>query len=129
MEPIAPDLFALDGGEPTLLGGRDRATGRIVFPLPADRERFEPVALPREGRIWSWTVQRFRPKSPPYTGPEDFAPYAIAYVELPGAVIVEARLTGFDHAGLKVGLPCRLVVEDFAGKASYAFAPLETADV
>jgi uncharacterized OB-fold protein len=129
MEPIAPDLFTLDGGEPALLGGRDRATGRIVFPLPQDRERFEAVALPREGRIWSWTVQRFRPKSPPYTGPEDFAPYAIAYVELPGAVIVEARLTGFDHGALKVGLPCQLVVEPFAGKAGYAFAPLETANV
>jgi uncharacterized protein len=129
MEPIAPDLFALDGDEPALLGGRDRRTGRVVFPLPADRDRFEPMVLPREGRIWSWTVQRFRPKSPPYTGPEDFTPYAIAYVELPGAVIVEARLTGFDPATLKVGLPCRLVVEPFAGKASYAFAPLETAHV
>jgi uncharacterized OB-fold protein len=129
MEPIAPDLFALEGDAPSLLGGRDRATGRIVFPLPSDRVRFEPVMLPREGRIWSWTVQRFRPKSPPYAGPEDFTPYAIAYVELPGAVIVETRLTGFDPAGLKVGLPCRLVVEDFGGKASYAFAPLETEDV
>jgi uncharacterized protein len=134
MEPIAADLFApalfaAKGSEPVLLGGRDRATGRIVFPLPADRERFEPVPLPREGRIWSWTVQRFRPKSPPYAGPEDFAPYAIAYVELPGAVIVEARLTGFDHSTLKVGLPCRLVVEPFAGRASFAFAPLEAADV
>jgi uncharacterized OB-fold protein len=129
MDPIAPDLFTLDGGDPALLGGRDRASGRIVFPLPADRERFEPVILPREGRIWSWTVQRFRPKSPPYAGPDDFTPYAIAYVELPGAVIVEARLTGFDHAALKVGLPCRLVVEPFAGRASYAFGPLETAHV
>lgn len=129
MEPIAPDLFTMADGEPVLLGGRDRATGRIVFPLPQDRERYEPVALPREGRIWSWTVQRFRPKSPPYTGPEEFAPYAIAYVELPGASIVETRLTGFDHRELKIGLPCRLVIEPFAGKASYAFAPLESAHV
>ena len=127
MEPIAPDLFTLEDGDPALLGGRERASGRIVFPLPQDRERFEPVALPREGRIWSWTVQRFRPKSPPYAGPEDFAPFAIAYVELPGAVIVEARLTGFDHDQLQVGLPCRLVIEPFAGRASYAFAPLEHA--
>lgn len=129
MEPIAADLFALENGNPSLLGGRDRASGRIVFPLPLDRARFEPVALPREGTIWSWTVQRFRPKSPPYAGPDDFTPYAIAYVELPGAVIVETRLTGFDPAALKVGLPCRLVIEDLGGKASFAFAPLETDDV
>ncbi|MFN3370854.1 MAG: Zn-ribbon domain-containing OB-fold protein [Sphingomonadaceae bacterium] len=122
MEAIAPDLLAPG---PALIGGCERATGRIVFPLPADRERYEAVELPREGRIWSWTVQRFRPKSPPYAGPDDFEPFAIAYVELPGACIVEARLSGFDFNSLRVGLPCRLVVEDFGGRASFAFAPLE----
>jgi uncharacterized OB-fold protein len=122
MEAIAPDLLAPG---PALVGGRERTTGRIVFPLPADRERYEAVELPREGRIWSWTVQRFRPKSPPYAGPDDFEPFAIAYVELPGACIVETRLIGFDLDSLRVGLPCRLVVEDFGGRASYAFAPLE----
>ena len=124
MEPIAPDLLT---NGPTLLGGRERATGRIVFPLPADRDRFEAVELPRDGTIWSWTVQRFRPKSPPYAGPDDFEPFALGYVELPGAVIVETRFTGFAFDALKVGLPCRLVVEPFAGRAGYAFAPLETA--
>lgn len=128
MEPIAPDLFTLEGNDPTLIGGRDRGSGRIVFPLPADRARFEPVKLPRHGTIWSWTVQRFRPKSPPYAGPDAFTPYAIAYVELPGAVIVETRLTGFDLAALKVGVACRLVIEDFGGKASFAFAPLDRAE-
>jgi len=129
MDPIAADLFVVDEGQPALLGGRDRETGRIVFPLPVDRARFDQVVLPREGTIWSWTVQRFRPKSPPYAGPDDFAPYAIAYVELPDAVIVETRLTGFDLSALKVGLPCRLVVEPFAGRAGFAFAPAETGHV
>ncbi len=116
------------GAAPALIGGRDRSTGRIVFPCPADAERFEAVELPREGRIWSWTVQRFRPKSPPYTGPEAFEPYAIAYVELLGATIVETRLAGFAFDALKVGLPCQLVTEDFAGKRSYAFGPAEAGD-
>lgn len=119
------DGLITQGPAPALIGGRDRTTGRIVFPCPADAERFEAVELPREGRIWSWTVQRFRPKSPPYTGPEAFEPYAIAYVELPGATIVEARLTGFGFEQLKVGLPCRLVADPFAGKRSYAFAPID----
>lgn len=122
MLDIAEKLLSA-GDAPALLGGRDRATGRIVFPCPADEARFEPVELPREGRIWSWTVQRFRPKSPPYAGPEAFEPFAIAYVELPGATIVEARLTGFAFEALKVGLPCRLVTETFDGRRSYAFAP------
>jgi uncharacterized OB-fold protein len=126
MEAIADNLLTA-GPDPALIGGRDRATGRIVFPLPSDAQRFEPVALPREGRIWSWTVQRFRPKSPPYLGPEAFQPFAIAYVELPDAVIVETRLVGFAFDKLKVGLPCRLVIEEFAGRASYAFAPLGNA--
>jgi hypothetical protein len=122
MEAIAQRLFT-EGDAPALIGGRDRATGRITFPCPADEERFEPVVLPREGRIWSWTVQRFPPKSPPYRGEKDFQPFAIAYVELPGATIVETRLTGFRFEDLKVGLPCRLVLEPFAGRMSFAFAP------
>lgn len=126
MQAIADNLLRA-GPEPALIGGRELASGRVVFPLPADPARFEAVELPREGRIWSWTVQRFRPKSPPYAGPETFEPFAIAYVELPGAVIVETRLTGFAFDALEVGLPCRLVIEAFAGKASYAFAPVETA--
>lgn len=122
MPDIAENLIT--GGEaPALVGGRDRKTGRIVFPCPPDADRYEAVALPREGRIWSWTVQRFRPKSPPYAGPEAFEPFAIAYVELPGATIVEARLTGFRFEDLRVGLPCRLVTETFDGRRSYAFAP------
>jgi uncharacterized OB-fold protein len=127
MQPIADGLMRMEADGPVLLGGREHGTGRCVFPLPADRERFEAVALPREGTIWSWTVQRFRPKSPPYAGPEAFTPYAIGYVELPGAVIVESRLTGFALDALKVGLKCRLVAEPFGDRLSYAFAPLEGA--
>ena len=31
--------------------------------------------LAREGTLWTWTVQGFRPKSPPYAGPAEFEPY------------------------------------------------------
>jgi hypothetical protein len=123
--PIAEGLF-VTSPEPRLVGGQDRQTGRIVFPCPADAARFAPVLLPAEGRIWSWTVQRFPPKSPPWAADEPFRPFALAYVELPGAVIVEGRLTGFAFDALAVGLPCRLVLEPFAGRLTFAFAPLET---
>ncbi len=106
MRPIAEGLFT-DEQPPRLIGGRDRVTGRIVFPCPPG-ERFEAVPLGREGTVWSYTIQRFRPKSPPYAGPEAFKPFPVAYVELPGETIVEARLTGVDfdaiHIGMKVAL-------------------------
>ncbi len=106
MQPIAAGLFT-DETPPRLIGGRERATGRLLFPCPHG-EAFEPVALQREGRIWSFTIQRFRPKSPPYAGPEEFEPYAVAYVELPGELIVEGRLTNVDFADLEVGMKVRL---------------------
>ncbi len=128
--PIADGIWT-DEQPPRLIGGRDRATGRIVFPMPngGEAERFDPVPLLREGTIWSWTVQRFPPKPPPYAGPEPFEPFALAYVELPGEVIVESRLTGFDFDGLACGLPVRLTIIPFVETAdgtmltTYAFEP------
>ena len=122
-------LLELDAaGRLTLLAGRDRESGRIVFPLPAGSDRFDTVALPREGSLWSWTVQRFRPKSPPYAGPEAFEPYAVGYVELGDAIIVEARLTGAPLDGYSIGMPMTLVAEPFqlsdgAVRTTFAFAP------
>jgi uncharacterized OB-fold protein len=130
MPPVIDErLLRLDAhGEPTLLAGRDRATGQVVFPLPDDEERFDVVELPRAGKLWSWTVQRFRPKSPPYAGPETFEPYAVGYVELGDVAIVEGRLTGAALDGYAIGMPMALVAESFASadgtiRTSFAFAP------
>lgn len=74
-------------------------------------------------------MQRFRPKSPPYIGPDAFEPFAVGYVELPGAVIVETRLTGVAFDDLRIGLEvetCLLpFAEDAAGKplVTFAFQP------
>ncbi len=123
--PIADGILT-DDQPPRLIGGRDRETGRIVFPMPAGvaQADYDPVPLSRDGTIWSWTVQRFPPKSPPYAGPEPFEPFAVAYVELPGEVIVESRLTGIDFADLDCGLPVRLTTIPFGpGTHIYAFGP------
>ena len=124
MQMIAETLFTA-GPNPHLIGGRDRASGRVVFPFPGDEARFEAIELPSEGIIWTWSVQRFRPKSPPYIGPDAFEPFGIAYVQLGDQVIVETRLTGFAFDQLRVGMPCRLVTEEFGGRLSFAFAPME----
>ncbi|MDE2620060.1 MAG: OB-fold domain-containing protein [Sphingomonadales bacterium] len=108
MQPIAEGLFITEP-DPSLIGGRHRASGRIVFPCPPTDD-FEPVPLGREGTLWSWTVQRFRPKSPPYAGPEAFAPWAVGYVELPGETIVEARLVNVALDALRIGMPLRLTL-------------------
>jgi uncharacterized OB-fold protein len=57
-------------------------------------------------------VQGFRPK-PPYLGPEAFEPYGVGYVELPGATMVEARLTESDPERLCIGDRMRLVIVPF----------------
>jgi uncharacterized protein len=128
---ISPALLCLspDGGSPTLLGGRHRSSGRVVFPLPQG-EDWAPEALPQTGTLWSCTVQRFRPKSPPYAGPEAFEPYAVGYVDL-GTLIVEARLTGVPLDAFSIGMPMKLVplVLTLTGPerrvTTYAFAPAE----
>ncbi|KHK89876.1 Zn-ribbon domain-containing OB-fold protein [Novosphingobium malaysiense] len=105
MRAIAENLFTNET-PPRLIGGRDRETGRIVFPCP-EGGQYEAVPLASEGTLWSFTVQRFRPKSPPYAGPEAFAPWIVAYVELPGQVIVEARLVDVAFEDVTIGMPVR----------------------
>ena len=106
MHNLAENLFTNET-PPRLIGGRDCATGRIVFPCP-DCDGYAPVPLGRAGTLWSYTVQRFRPKTPPYAGPEAFCPWIVAYVELPGETIVEARLTGIEPEQVVIGMPLML---------------------
>ena len=106
MRPIAAGLFT-EEARPRLVGGRHRATGRIVFPCPPGAD-YEPHPLSREGTLWSYTIQRYRPKSPPYAGPEAFEPWPVAYVELPGETIVEARLCNVAFDGITIGMPLEL---------------------
>jgi uncharacterized OB-fold protein len=129
--PLTPGLFVDDrfeGPDIRLRGGKRRDNGQIVFPYPISDERYEPIALKREGTLWSFTIQRFRPKSPPYAGPEAFEPYAVGYVELPGEVIVESRLVRIAFDDLSLGLPVSLTTEvlliDGEPRIGFAFTAL-----
>ena len=129
MHAIAEDLFT-EEEQPRLIGGRHRVSGRIVFPLP-EGSAYEPYPLSRQGALWSWTIQRYRPKTPPYEGPEAFEPWPVAYVELPGETIVETRLTGVAFDAIQIGMPLELtfVPLDPARKDSpmiHAFRPSGT---
>lgn len=134
MRLITDNVIERTGAGLVLYGGRSKANGTFVFPMPEGVEaaRYEKVPLKTEGTLWSYTVQRFPPKNPPYIGPntpETFRPYAVGYVELAGQVIVETRIATEDFAALKVGMPMRLTTTEFATDESgtplstYAFEP------
>ncbi|MFN3472834.1 MAG: Zn-ribbon domain-containing OB-fold protein [Blastomonas sp.] len=123
--PVAEGLWT-DEAEPRLIGGQHRITGEIVFPMPQGgaAQQFDAVPLSRTGTLWSWTSQDFRPKSPPYAGPEAFTPFLVGYVELPGQVIVETRIESAVLADLKLGMAMELVIAEFApGRTTFAFRP------
>jgi uncharacterized protein len=88
----------------------------------------EQCALGRRGTLWTWTVQMFPPK-PPFRGGEDFEPFGVGFVELPGEVRVEARLTEADPAALHIGMAMELVARPVPGREdedvfTVAFAPV-----
>ena len=131
---VAPGLVAGEGAAARLLGGKSRSDGRIVFPMPTgpEAERYDSFELAAEGKLWSFTVQRFAPKRP-YDGPSDngsFQPYAVGYVELAGQLIVEARLDTLDFASLHIGMPMHFTLLPYRRNAdgsevlTYAFRPI-----
>jgi uncharacterized OB-fold protein len=89
--------------------------------------------LARRGRLWAWTTQEFPPPSPPYAGPrgDAFVPFGVGYVELPGEVKVEARLTETDPEKLALGTEMELVLVPFGTDddgnevVTFAFQPVK----
>lgn len=134
-QAVAEGVFVESADGPRLIAGRRRADGRMRFPLPSGPEAalFEPVELSRRGKLWSWTVQRFRPKTPPYVGADDdasFKPFAVGYVEFEGQVIAEGRIVAADLSVLKIGQPMEVVIVPFPTSTrgetvTYAFAPVQ----
>jgi uncharacterized protein len=115
--PVAEGLFTWPSDAPRLIGSRCTACGTTTFPKQGSCPKCagsdtEQQLLSRTGSLWSYTVQGFRPKEP-YNGPEEFEPYGVGYVELPGEVMVEARLTENDPDALEIGAPMELVVVPF----------------
>lgn len=130
MQAIAEGLWTTDD-PPRLIGGCHRITGRIVFPRP-DNPDFEVRPLRRDGVLWSYTIQRYRPKTPPYAGPDAFEPWIVAYVELPGEVIVEGRLVNVPFEGVRIGMPVELTTTPLDPSAAdslliHAFQPAAVA--
>ena len=138
---VADGIFDIRDGKPVLLGTRCTNCDNHMFPRQTGCPRClfneqEDVELATRGTLWTWTVQAFPPKAPPYLGPvgDDFAPYGVGYVELPGQLRVEGRLTISDPEQLQIGMEMELVLdplsldEDGNQVVTYAFAPVENGD-
>jgi uncharacterized OB-fold protein len=127
---------------PAPIGSRCLTCGNHMFPVQSGcprctGERTETVELATRGTLWTWTVQGFPPKAPPYIGdadPKTFRPFGVGYVELPGQVKVEARLTEADPAKLRIGMEMQLVIvplstdDDGNEIVTFAFAPVDAGD-
>jgi uncharacterized OB-fold protein len=118
--PVAEGVFTWPADDPQLIGSRCAACGITTFPTQDSCPRcaateMEEQLLGRRGRLWAWTTQDFPPPSPPYAGPtgKDFVPFGVGYVELPGEVKVETRLTVSDPADLESGMEMELVLVPF----------------
>lgn len=138
---IRDDVLELTPEGPRLIGSRCKQCDNHVFPFTKGCARctgteMERVRLGTRGKLWAWTIQGFPPKAPPYLGeadPAKFRPYGVGYVELPGQVKVEARLTESDPSKLKTGLAMQLTLvplrKDADGNeiVTFAFAPVAEA--
>jgi uncharacterized protein len=122
---------------PHLIGSRCLDCDTYAFPSQSGCQRCtgtntETTHLSNKGVLWTFTVQGFPPKSPPFKGdadPKTFVPFGVGYVELPGQVKVESRLTEADPAKLRIGMELEMVIETIAQDASgndikmFAFQP------
>ena len=136
---VAEGLFTFPSDEPRLIGSRCIACSTVVFPSAhacprCGSDEVQRHELCRRGRLFTFTTQGFLPKEP-YTGPETedtFTGWTLGYVELPGEVMVETRLTEPDPARLEIGMEMELVVVPFRRDhdtevMTFAFAPVGSA--
>ncbi|HJV29476.1 MAG TPA: OB-fold domain-containing protein [Gaiellaceae bacterium] len=111
------------------MGARCTTCAAVAFPLRRSclecGGSVERILLPRNGELWTWTTQGFEPKAPYVGEPGEFVPYAVGYVELPGALRIEGLLTESDPARLRIGQAMEVVAIVHGGVRTYAFAPTE----
>jgi uncharacterized OB-fold protein len=116
--------------DPVLVGSRCRSCGTVAFPMQSSCPKctsldVERHPLPRRGTLWSFTTQRFAPKTPYLAAAGPFRPFGVGYVELGGEVRVESRLVADDLESLCIDMPMELTLEAFhdeGGQAVLTFA-------
>ncbi|MFD7181649.1 Zn-ribbon domain-containing OB-fold protein [Streptomyces sp. NPDC059904] len=105
-----------------LQGARCRGCSVAVYPADAACPRCggpaEPAVLSCAGTLWTWTVQRYAPKSPPYQPPPGgFEPFAVGYVELADGVRIAAVIEVDDLDTIRIGMPLTIGAGDGVPRA------------
>ena len=127
LKPIASNLWTENAGVAQLLAGRS-SDGKLHFPIPEGDsvDAMSTVELSPTGTLWSFTRQDFKPK-PPYDGPEEFTPFLLGYIELPGQLIIESHIVGTTLESLKLGMAMEMVITPFdESRSTFAFKPAAT---
>src|SRR4051812_15868744 len=131
MVPAVDGWFTL-GDSPALLGNRCDACGTVFFPKASFFCRnsdcagteFTETELSRRGRVWSYTDAQYQPPPPYMVRGEEFAPFAIAAVELADEqmVVMGQVADGYGVDDIEVGSEVELVIEELFSddEASYA---------
>ena len=134
---IEEGLFTWPSDDPRLLGSQCQDCGAIIFPMQSGCPRCasddtKPKELGTRGKLWTWTIQGYPPKSPPYAGNvENFEPFGVGYVEIHDEVKVETRLTTADKDVLKIGMEMELkfipayIDDDGNEVMTFAFSPVD----
>jgi len=127
-------VFKLDGDEVKLLSYK--GGGGVVFPAPNFLKAGDEgvVEISGVGRLWTYTVQRFKPKFPFDDGQPDieFVPYVVGYVSFEeSGIIVEGRIVNAEPDELEIGQEmsiCSAIIAKSQGDnvELYAFSPLES---
>ena len=134
--PVAEDLFRWTEGNVELIGSRCRGCGAHYFPKKLsccnpdckEKEVIE-VALSGRGRLYSYTVQAYRP--PALFKMEAWAPYAIGLIDLPEGLRVMGMLTGVTLEEVVIDMAVDLTVDplyrDEQGREvmTYKFKPAD----
>jgi uncharacterized OB-fold protein len=136
---VVEGAFAETTDGARLLGSRCAGCGTCFFPRSAacrnpgcSDKRSENVELSPRGKLWSYTVQYYKPP-PPARLDEPFTPYGIGLVDLPEGIRIMGMISSDKPEALKIGHEMELVIEtlyhddDGVEVVTWKFRPLERA--
>ena len=113
---IANDIYTAAQG---LVGSHCQNCSEYFFPpvnscANCSSQALETASLGHEGKLWSWTIQRYMPKAPYRSdeSPETFTPYGVGLIEMPCGVVVKSRI-GLTDQALSIGQKMHLEIVPF----------------
>jgi uncharacterized OB-fold protein len=130
--PVKEGLFTLPsaGDKGHLIGTKCRSCGEVFFGRTSSCSScqgvdVEQIRLSDSGKLYNYTVLRFKPPAPWKGVSEPYQPFATGFVELPEGVRILSIITDCDVEKLKPQMDMEVVVrkyyEDEAGNDVYTY--------